>query len=96
MAAYLIVQEALTNAARHAPGSAALVSISYRVEALTVQVDNDNGGYDGKKPADLNGAGTGITGMTERAQALGGTLAAGPRAGGGFQVVATLPLRAER
>ena len=90
VAAYRIVQEALTNAARHAAGSRARVRIDRRPSELLVQVDDDGG-----TPApDLvtDGAGSGIIGMTERAQALGGTLVAGPRPGRGFSVEARLPL----
>ncbi|MFD0742998.1 sensor histidine kinase [Phytohabitans flavus] len=87
-AAYRIVQEALTNVRRHAgAGAAAVVTIGYGDEAVTVRVaDNGVGG-----PASPE-AGNGIAGMRARAAALGGTLAAGPADGGGFTVAATLPL----
>jgi signal transduction histidine kinase len=92
-AAYRIVQEALTNVRRHAgAGATATVSIGYGPREMTVQVDDDGRGGGG---AGIElGDGTGIAGMRERAAALGGDLTAGPRAGGGFRVRATLPLPA--
>ncbi|MEU7839103.1 sensor histidine kinase [Nonomuraea sp. NPDC049129] len=91
-AAYRIIQEALTNAARHAPGSRVTVRLEYGTGALGILV-TDTGAT---KPAVLTeaGSGNGIPGMRERASALGGTLTAGP-AGNGFQVEATLPLPEE-
>src|SRR6266508_2971190 len=77
LAAFRIVQEALTNVARHAGPASATVRVAYGDDDLTVQVDD--GGH-------------GIPGMRERAAALGGRLRAGPRPGGGFQVLASLPL----
>ena len=88
LAAYRIVQEALTNTARHSGRSAATVRITYREDGVEVEVDDD-GGPDG--PASRPGGGHGIAGMTERAQAFGGWLQAGPRSGGGFRVQAWLP-----
>jgi signal transduction histidine kinase len=97
LAAYRIVQEALTNSARHSAGSTATVSVRYGTDAVVVQVDDDGtaGGPAAARPArpakDGSG-GNGIAGMTERAHALGGSLHAGPRPGGGFRVRARLPL----
>ena len=91
MAAYRIVQEALTNTARHAPGDAVTVRIDYHRDALAVRVDDD--GTELTSTLVSNGLGVGIVGMTERAHALGGTLEAGPRPGGGFEVHAVFPLR---
>jgi signal transduction histidine kinase len=91
MAAYRIVQEALTNTARHAPGAAVTVRIDYHPDALAVRVDDD--GTELTSTLVSNGLGVGIVGMTERAHALGGTLEAGPRPGGGFEVHAVFPLR---
>ena len=105
-AAYRIVQEALTNVARHAgwAGGGGQVSASVRLwytpDTLTVQVDDDGMG-DGARPARARAAGAraagpglGLIGMRERVSALGGRLHAGPRDGGGFQVRAELPVRA--
>jgi signal transduction histidine kinase len=90
VAAYRIVQEALTNAARHAAGSTAAVRIVREDGHLLVEVE-DNGGAKVQSLA-ASGSGHGIAGMTERAEALGGTLAAGARPEGGFSVRAQLPL----
>jgi signal transduction histidine kinase len=90
-AAFRIAQEALTNVARHAGGASATVRVSYADDALTVVVDDD-GRSVRTTSATSDGSGNGITGMRERAAALGGQLDAGPRAGGGFRVRAWLPL----
>ena len=89
LAAYRIVQESLTNVVRHASGAAATVAIRQDGDDLLVEISNGAGSGSGE-PGD--GAGAGLPGMHERAAALGGTLAAGPRPGGGFEVRATLPL----
>src|SRR5262249_30132236 len=81
LAAYRIVQEALTNAARHSASGTADVLISYEADGVLVQVD-DAGPARSTAAAQ---AGNGITGMTERAHALGGRLSAGPRGRGGFR-----------
>jgi signal transduction histidine kinase len=93
IAGYRIVQEALTNASRHSASRAAEVLISYEPDGVRVQVDDD--GPAQPRPAAGgrlgSGSGNGITGMVERAQALGGTLSAERRADGGFRVQAWLP-----
>jgi signal transduction histidine kinase len=93
LAAFRIVQEALTNVTRHAGPAVATVKVTYGRGDLTVQVDDDGRGpwADG----DTAGGGNGLRGMRERAAALGGDLAAGPRPGGGFRVLARLPLTEE-
>jgi signal transduction histidine kinase len=88
LAAYRIVQEALTNVARHAAAATAVVRIGYQDEDVCVQVDDDGTGGPGG-PAK---GGSGIRGMRERARALGGELSAGARPEGGFRVLARLPL----
>jgi signal transduction histidine kinase len=103
LAGYRILQEALTNSARHAAGAAVAVRVVYGPGDLVIQVDDDGAGrgsspqraspqrgspHNGASP----GGGNGIPGMTERAKALGGTLRAGPRPDGGFRVRAWLPL----
>ena len=88
LGAYRIIQEALTNTARHSGSQAATVRITYREDGVEVDVDDD--GAPGR-PAPRTGGGHGIAGMTERAQAFGGWLRAGPRPGGGFRVQAWLP-----
>jgi signal transduction histidine kinase len=89
LAAYRIVQEALTNVTRHAGPASATVLVGYGDGELRVQVDDDGRGA-AAPPA--QGGGNGIRGMRERAAALGGELDAGPRPGGGFRVAARLPL----
>ena len=97
LAAYRIVQESLTNVTRHAGPASATVLVRYGPADLTVQVDDDGRGpaAPGGGPGSTgtaNGNGNGIRGMRERVAALGGELAAGPRPGGGFRVLARLPL----
>jgi signal transduction histidine kinase len=87
LAAYRIVQEALTNVLRHSGTAAAAVVIGYQPERLIIEVTDD-----GRGGLAAAGTGHGLNGMRERAAALGGSLAAGPRAGGGFRVHAELPL----
>jgi signal transduction histidine kinase len=89
VAAYRIVQEALTNSARHSGGSQATVRITYDADEVEISVDDD--GNPAGEPGQAGGTGNGIAGMTERAQASGGWLRAGPRPGGGFRVQARLP-----
>jgi signal transduction histidine kinase len=84
-AAYRIVQEALTNTVRHSGGRVATIRLCYDADALTIEVDDDGPAARAPRP------GNGVAGMTERARALGGTLDAGPRPGGGFRVLARLP-----
>jgi signal transduction histidine kinase len=90
VAAFRIVQEALTNVARHAGPATATVRVSYGDRDLSVQVDDDGRGPQPHGAA--TGSGKGIVGMRERVAALGGELQAGPRPGGGFRVRARLPL----
>jgi signal transduction histidine kinase len=96
LSAYRIVQEALSNAMRHAPGSRAEVRLYYGEAALVIEVRNTGAlGSAGRwsQPAGLGrGGGHGIIGMRERAAMLGGHLSAGPVHGGGFLVTAALPL----
>lgn len=86
--AFRIVQEALTNAMRHAEPSDVQVRVLAEEDVLTLEVAN-GGVKDGREPAE----GHGISGMRERAAALGGTFSAGPEPGGRWRVSAALPLR---
>jgi signal transduction histidine kinase len=110
LAAYRIIQESLTNVARHAGRATATVRLSYAPGWLGIEVSdtgpvqvsvpplsrdnskkaggNGNDSDNSKRPS---GNGSGIAGMRERAAAVGGTLTAGPRPGGGFAVTARLP-----
>jgi signal transduction histidine kinase len=87
-AALRIVQESLTNTYRHAGPTSATVTLTYLPDELRVQVDDEGRG---EATGPSVGSGSGLTGMRQRAQALSGTFAAGPRPGGGFRVTATFP-----
>ena len=99
LSAYRIVQEALSNAMRHAPGSDVRLHLAYCPGSLVLEIRND-----AQPPATSTapvlvasgaravGGGHGLVGMRERATMLGGSLEAGPREDGGFQVTATLPV----
>ena len=94
LAGYRIIQESLTNVARHARRARVTVRVTYDDAAVHIEIDDDG-------PAPSPGAsgiatGSGITGMRERATALGGDLAAGFRRDGGFRVSACLPVGPER
>jgi signal transduction histidine kinase len=91
LAAYRIVQEALTNARRHAPGAAVDVELRYDDNALRLRI-RDNGPGPGQAAA---AAGHGLLGMRERALAVGGSLHSGTAPGGGFFVEAMLPAKPE-
>jgi signal transduction histidine kinase len=93
VAAYRIVQEALTNVARHAGQASATVRLDYGDDELTVEVDDDG---NGASATSTHGSGKGVVGMRERAAALGGELEAGPKPEGGFRVRARLPLEGAR
>jgi len=88
LTAYRIVQEALTNARRHAPGAATDVELAYTPTGLLVRVRDNGAGPVGGVVV----AGHGLLGMRERAAALGGSLVAGPGPAGGFLVQARLPI----
>jgi signal transduction histidine kinase len=96
LSAYRIVQEALSNAMRHAPGAAVEVKLYYGDAALVVAVRNDcppgNGAAEAQDWAPTEDGGHGIIGMRERATMLGGHLQAGPTEKGEFLVTAALPL----
>jgi signal transduction histidine kinase len=91
LAAYRIVQEALTNARRHAAGAAVDVELHYGDDVLRLRIRDNGPG----PPAAAPVGGHGLTGMRERATAVGGRLHTGRAGGGGFLVEATLPARAE-
>jgi signal transduction histidine kinase len=87
LTAYRIVQEALTNARRHAPGASVEVEVGYEPEKLSLRVSDDGPG-----PPEADTSGHGLLGMQERAAMLGGTLRTGRAPGGGFVVEAGLPI----
>ncbi|KAB8181260.1 hypothetical protein FH610_029655 [Microbispora catharanthi] len=90
LAAYRVVQEALTNTIKHAPGAAASVTIGHDGDWLEIEV-TDTGGTRGAEPR--TGGGRGLIGLRERLAVYGGTLDAGRTAGGGFRVKARVPWR---
>ncbi|MEV5959454.1 histidine kinase [Streptomyces sp. NPDC051987] len=103
LAAYRVVQEALTNTLRHAHARRAVVSVAHRHSAddpdggvLVVEVADDGWGLRGGTPVppSLAGSGRGLTGMAARVHALGGTVTSGNREAGGFQVSARIPVGA--
>ncbi|MEV0374974.1 sensor histidine kinase [Streptomyces sp. NPDC050636] len=107
LAAYRIIQEALTNTHKHAGPASARLHLAFRTDVLRITVEDDGCGIAaddrGNSPAltGIDGArgtgtGHGMIGMRERAKAAAGTLTAGPRPGGGFRIDAELPLRAGR
>jgi signal transduction histidine kinase len=87
---YRIVQEALTNSMKHAQPKSVIVSITYDDPEFAVEVSDDGAPTPDRASAAAPGAGHGLTGMAERAAAFGGTLRAGPRSEGGWQVQAVL------
>lgn len=90
LSAYRIVQEGLTNALKHAGPAQAWVGVRRRPASIEVTVADN-----GRGPQDRGSAGNGLIGMRERVAVYGGTLVTGPREGGGFELLATLPLAAE-
>jgi signal transduction histidine kinase len=88
LAAFRIVQEALTNTLKHAGRAGARVVVRYTALDVELEIVDDGGG----SAATVNGSGHGLIGMRERTALYGGRLDAGPRPGGGFAVRATLPL----
>ncbi|AKJ11251.1 ATPase [Streptomyces incarnatus] len=92
LCAYRVVQEALTNALKHAGPAHARVELRYGSHELTVRVTDDGQGtIPARVPA---GGGHGLIGMRERAKLYGGTITVGPRSEGGFEVLLDLPTSA--
>jgi signal transduction histidine kinase len=91
LAAYRIVQESLTNIVKHAPHSAAEVTVRYDPDAIDLAIRND---APSKPGPNLSGAGHGLIGMRERVAVYGGTFESGPCPDGGYHVHARLPLAA--
>ncbi|MEU6983921.1 histidine kinase [Streptomyces sp. NPDC046324] len=87
-AAYRIVQEALTNAYKHAPGALIDVEVRYEPDSLVVEIVNEAAA---KSPEGVVSGGQGLTGLHERARLVGGIVHAGPVDGGGFRVAGMLP-----
>jgi signal transduction histidine kinase len=95
LTAFRVIQEALTNVTKHATVRRASVRLAYGNRLLTITVTNEAGSgmpvAPGAGPGPA-GPGYGLTGMHERAASVGGRLRAGPRPGGGFEVIAELPV----
>jgi signal transduction histidine kinase len=86
LCAYRVVQESLTNVLKHAAPARATVTLRYEPDRFIARVTDD-----GRNPANGRPGGHGLIGMTERAKLYGGTLTAGRRAEGGFEVILTVP-----
>jgi signal transduction histidine kinase len=93
LAAYRVVQEALTNALKHAAGAPTDVIVEWSERALEVRVADRGGTASAHR---LEGGGHGLVGMAERVRLYGGELRTGPRDGGGFEVVARIPAESAR
>jgi signal transduction histidine kinase len=93
LAAYRIVQEALTNTLKHSGGARTRVTVAYEPNEVVLSVEDDGEGpRDGYELGDAGG-GHGLAGMRERAAVYGGVVQAGREPGGGFAVRARLPTR---
>lgn len=92
-AAYRVVQESLTNVMRHAGGASATVRVFRDGADLVTEIADRGSGVPSGAP---DNEGRGLTGMRERVEAVGGNLSCGPREGGGFQVVARMPIPESR
>jgi signal transduction histidine kinase len=92
--AYRVIQESLTNVAKHAGCAAAVVRLGYGPSALRVVVEDEGRG--GELLPGVTAVGHGVAGMRERVAAVGGRLEVGPRPAGGFRVSASLPLPVAR
>jgi len=94
LAAYRLIQEALTNVRKHAPASRVQVRVCYEPDRVRVEVSDDGGpsGAVGDPVLGASGVGHGLIGMRERVNVYDGRLEAGPVPGGGFRVEAILPL----
>ena len=91
LAAYRVIQEAITNVIRHAATDSCRVAVGYSEEALDLEITDRGMGADpdgGASP----GGGHGLTGIQERVAMYGGEFSAGPRPGGGFRATARFPL----
>ncbi|MGI3204012.1 ATP-binding protein [Streptomyces sp. GLT-R25] len=100
LAAYRVVQEALTNTIKHAPGAEASVTIGHTDDCLEIEVTDTGAAYDapwtganGTGPGTGGGNGRGLIGLRERLTVYGGELTAGPTLAGGYRIRARVPWR---
>jgi len=93
LSAFRIVQEAITNVMKHAGRTRVLIDVCYLPGELQLRIDDDGPGVPARRPGAHPGYGH--LGMRERVALFGGSLSVGPRSGGGFRVVATLPIDEE-
>ena len=91
---YRIVQEALTNVVKHAPGATAVVSVTWESDGIGLEVTDDGHGRGLLGTREGEAAGHGLLGMRERVALFGGSFAAGPRTRGGFGIRVHLPFEA--
>ncbi|GAA3935365.1 two-component sensor histidine kinase [Amorphoplanes auranticolor] len=92
LTAYRIVQESLSNVIRHAPGARTTIGLDLDELDLVLSVENDASAQPAQPMEAPGRAGHGLPGMRERVRLVGGSLQAGPRAEGGYRVLATLPI----
>jgi signal transduction histidine kinase len=92
LVAYRVIQEALTNVRKHAPGSPARVVVSYGAHDVSIEVTNQHSHAEPRFDEHQNGQGQGLVGMRERVRIFGGGFDAGEQPDGGFHVRATIPL----
>lgn len=95
LACYRIVQESLGNARTHAPDARVTVTVRRGTQGLEIRVSNEESRAPDANPSGPTRPGYGLIGMRERAELLGGTLISAPRAGGGWETRALLPLEAQ-
>ena len=96
LAAYRVVQEALTNVIKHVgPGVPTTVGLTWTDDRLEVEIHNAAGVPTGRPAITVGSSGYGLAGLHERLAAVGGRLQAGPRPAGGYEVRATLPARSD-
>jgi signal transduction histidine kinase len=90
--AYRLVQEALTNVRKHAPGATALVELNYSADRIRLSVTDTGPGGESDPALAAAGSGSGLIGLRQRVELVHGELTSGPRPGGGYRVAATLPV----
>ena len=92
--AYRIVQEALTNVRKHAPGSGVRVEVRYEADRVRLRVRNSAPTAVVDRELASSGSGSGLKGLRQRVELVGGTFESGPRPDGGFCVESVLPMKA--